>query len=126
AMLGELGITLPPEDGQTFGASADADAAPDPELPLDDVTDLVFFMEALGPPPRTSADPAAEARGEATFAALGCGGCHVVLHTDDGHPVRLYSDLLLHDVAPPGAAGIPAGAATGRELRTAPLWGLSR
>jgi len=36
------------------------------------------------------------------------------------HP---YSDFLLHDMGPLGD-GIEQGTATGREFRTAPLWGL--
>jgi CxxC motif-containing protein (DUF1111 family) len=35
--------------------------------------------------------------------------------------VPLYSDLLLHDVAPPDARLVG-----GRAFRTAPLWGISR
>ena len=38
-------------------------------------------------------------------------------------PVRLYSDLLLHDMGTLND-GIAQGAATGREMKTAPLWGL--
>ena len=36
----------------------------------------------------------------------------------------LYSDLLLHDMGELGD-GIEQGAASGREFKTAPLWGLS-
>jgi len=39
-------------------------------------------------------------------------------------PVRLYSDLLLHDMGSGLADNRPDGAASGREWRTAPLWGL--
>ena len=38
--------------------------------------------------------------------------------------VRLYSDLLLHDMGDALADGRPDGSATGREWRTTPLWGL--
>jgi CxxC motif-containing protein (DUF1111 family) len=38
--------------------------------------------------------------------------------------VRLYSDLLLHDMGDGLADHRPDGSATGREWRTAPLWGL--
>ena len=40
-----------------------------------------------------------------------------------GWPVRLFSDLLLHDMGSLGD-GIAQGAAGPREMRTAPLWGL--
>jgi CxxC motif-containing protein (DUF1111 family) len=37
--------------------------------------------------------------------------------------VRVYSDLLLHDMGPELADGRPDGDASGSEWRTAPLWG---
>jgi len=40
-------------------------------------------------------------------------------------PVRLYSDLLLHDMGPDLADGFPQGQATGAEFRTMPLWRVS-
>ncbi|HVE94720.1 MAG TPA: di-heme oxidoredictase family protein, partial [Acidimicrobiales bacterium] len=39
-------------------------------------------------------------------------------------PVELFSDLLLHDMGDELADNRPDGLATGREWRTAPLWGL--
>ncbi len=42
----------------------------------------------------------------------------------DRKPVHPFSDLLLHDVGDELADGIVQGGVTGRELRTAPLWGL--
>jgi CxxC motif-containing protein (DUF1111 family) len=38
--------------------------------------------------------------------------------------VQLYSDMLLHDMGDELADGRPDGSASGREWRTAPLWGL--
>jgi CxxC motif-containing protein (DUF1111 family) len=43
-----------------------------------------------------------------------------------GVDVRLYSDLLLHDLGPGLDDGVPQGAAASSEWRTAPLWGLTR
>ena len=40
--------------------------------------------------------------------------------------VALYSDLLLHDLGEELSDGVPDGDASGREWRTAPLWGLGR
>ena len=40
----------------------------------------------------------------------------------DRQPVRLYSDLLLHNIGT--GDGLPQGDASGDEFRTAPLWGL--
>jgi len=42
--------------------------------------------------------------------------------TASQRPVRLYSDLLLHDMGPALADGFPQGEATGGEFRTMPLW----
>ena len=50
-------------------------------------------------------------------------GAHGIAALSD-RPVRLYSDLLLHDMGEALADGIPDADATGREWRTAPLWGL--
>ena len=59
------------------------------------------------------------------FGLVGCDGCHKNLESPNGE-VPLYSDLLLHDVMNPQHGGIPEFEATSHELRTAPLWGLSK
>jgi CxxC motif-containing protein (DUF1111 family) len=41
-------------------------------------------------------------------------------------PVRLFSDLALHDMGTRLADGISQGQADGREFRSAPLWGLGQ
>jgi hypothetical protein len=43
----------------------------------------------------------------------------------DRKPVRLFSDLLLHDMGPDLADGQAVGDATGSEWRTPPLWGVA-
>ena len=118
------GLTVPVQDGLSFGEAADGDDSPDPEVGADLIDDLVAFVRGLAPPahrPRTIS----AFRGESSFADVGCGSCHRVLTLADGAPVYLYSDLLLHDVLPPGEVGVGEGNAHGRELRTPPLWGLS-
>ncbi len=127
ATFNELGLTLPAQAGLTFGATADSDEAADPEMSPADLDALVFFLGRLGPPPRSSQNPAIEDAGRAVFTQIGCSACHVpTLDGDNGDPVALFSDLLLHDVAPEGAVGIPDGLANMREFRTPPLWGISR
>jgi len=125
ALFNEVGVTLPSEAGQTFGALSDSDDTPDPEISHDDLVALVFFMSMLAPPPRSSSQPTMETAGEEVFARVGCGDCHRQLDLPDGTPVALFSDLLLHDVAAPGAPGIADGDASPREFRTSPLWGIS-
>lgn len=125
ALSVELGITVPPQDGLTFGAAVDADAFADPEMGTADMEDIAAFMAGLAAPERERRDPALEDVGEGLFADVGCAGCHVpALMTADGLEVRAYSDFLLHDVADPLAGGITQGDASLREFRTAPLWGL--
>lgn len=127
ATFNELGLTLPAQPGLTFGSTTDSDGAADPELSPADLDALVFFLSRLGPPPRVSVAPALEETGRVVFADVGCGACHTpTLADEDGNPVALYSDLLLHDVAPAGFVGIEDGMASMREFRTPPLWGLSR
>ena len=123
----ELGITVPAALDSSFGTVADADSVRDPEIDAGFIDDLTFFLRALAPPPRdlTVAPEAQLSQGERLFQDTGCGSCHVPrLQTKDGTAVPLYSDLLLHEVRQDDYVGIVDGSATGRELRTPPLWGL--
>lgn len=124
-MSNELGITVPAQAGHTFGNATDTDQVSDPEITQQDLEDLAFYMRMLAPPPRTSVLPEEEDAGEIVFAQIGCASCHTpALQDGAGIDVPLYSDLLLHDVAPDAAFGIEEGDAGMRELRTPPLWGL--
>lgn len=126
AMSNELGLTLPAQQGLTFGRASDDDGFADPELPLEKLEAVTFFMEQLAPPPRTSTDHALEARGEQLFGTAGCGTCHrPTLQTSDGVDVHAFSDFLLHEVGDATARGIGDEAKT-TEFRTTPLWGLAK
>jgi CxxC motif-containing protein (DUF1111 family) len=124
AMGVELGVTTPEEPGMTFGARTDSDDAADPEISLEEMDDLQFYLASLAPP-APKADPMANAAGMAAFEAAMCGACHVPELPGADGPVRAFSDFLLHDVAADGYAGIPDGEATATEFRTPPLWGIS-
>ncbi len=124
-LTNEMGVTLPDQEGLTFGSGTDDDEWPDPEIALSDVEALGFFLTMLAPPPRTSTDPAMETAGEMVFVDIGCADCHMTLEDGSGAPVPLYSDILLHDIAEDGFMGIADGDASFREFRTAPLWGLA-
>jgi CxxC motif-containing protein (DUF1111 family) len=124
ALSNEMGLTLADGPEHVAGVAGDDDEVADPEYGGANYDALVFYSELLGPPPRGEVG-AAEERGEQVFAEIGCEACHTAqMTTDDGQPVPLYSDLLLHDVAPDGYMGIAAGEATMREFRTPLLWGL--
>jgi CxxC motif-containing protein (DUF1111 family) len=137
AMRDSLGITNPvlrdevvPQGG---ALPQSCDAVPDPEdggQRLDALVDFLQMLAPIAPLPRTSEGD----RGEALFRDLGCAACHVPeLASGDSHiaplrhvPVRLYSDLLLHDLGARLADGISQGEASGDEFRTAPLWGVAQ
>ena len=87
-------------------------------------------MTFLAPPPRGKISPDA-ASGERLFNSIGCDSCHLAsLRTGSSATAALnnatyhpYSDFLLHDMGSLGD-GITQNRATGRLMRTAPLWGL--
>ncbi|PIE74230.1 MAG: hypothetical protein CSA19_00815 [Deltaproteobacteria bacterium] len=65
-------------------------------------------------------------QGKKTFTNIGCTDCHLSqMTTTDGIVFAPYTDLLLHDMGEGLADGRVEGSANERELRTAPLWGLS-
>lgn len=122
AISAELGMTVPYEDGLTFGRIHDNDDIPDPESNIEHVELLTFFLRTMAPPPRQPiVDATATAQGEALFDTVGCAGCHIP--SIEGVP--LYSDLLLHEILPADRMGIEEASATVREFRTAPLWGIA-
>lgn len=135
AYLQDMGITTdfqPVENRHPAGHPYDAaDVVPDPEVPAGTVFAVVNYLRMLAAP---AAGPpnALRDRGATVFSDIGCTSCHVpVLQTGPAtisalanKPVPLYSDLLLHDMGDALADNRPDGSATGREWRTAPLWGM--
>jgi CxxC motif-containing protein (DUF1111 family) len=132
----DIGITTdfePVENRNPLASTATeaADRVADPELPAATVRAVVAYLRMLAPP-TPGAMTAARQRGSAVFDSIGCGTCHVPELVTAPHriaalanrPVRLYSDLLLHDMGPGLADNRPDGDASGSEWRTAPLWGL--
>ncbi len=119
AMGNEMGITSPPDPANTFGTLADSDPVQDPEIPAQDIDDIAFFMEMLAFPPKAPATAQTQ-QGEQLFTSVGCAKCHVP--SLDG--VEAFTDVLLHDVEPPGFAGVAQGQAVSGLYRTPPLRGL--
>ena len=103
------------------------------ELPDQHLDTLTTYLSLLGVPARRQlAEPVALA-GEALFAASGCLSCHAnTFTTTMYHPraelrsqtIHPYTDLLLHDMGPGLASTLDEADASGREWRTAPLWGI--
>ena len=121
----EMGVTTA-DDGRGFAITTDADGVSDPELSQQEFDDVVFFIRHLArPKPSNSSDPRF-AQGQVLFDTVGCATCHVpVLQGADG-PVPLFSDLLLHNVAPADFRGMAEPGAPAGFYRTPPLWGNCR
>ncbi|MDE4139888.1 MULTISPECIES: di-heme oxidoredictase family protein [Rhodobacterales] len=96
--------------------------------------DLVtFYARNLAVPARRDLHDAQVLRGKELFYDSGCAACHrpkFVTHRLKDRPehsfqlIWPYSDLLLHDMGEGLADHRPEARATGREWRTAPLWGI--
>eukprot|EP01037_Dinobryon_pediforme_P045292 gene45292-57687_t len=92
-----------------------------------------MFMR-LSAPPVPAASNSATSAGQNTFAAVGCSACHIPTQRTAASnyvgsnqiDIAPYSDYALHDMGDGLADGIAQGLATGREFRTAPLWGLGQ
>ena len=135
ALREDLGVTTP-----VFPDAPDAPPvglAAAPELDAADLVRLTRYTRLLGPPARRDLDDPSVVRGEQLFTATGCATCHRrQLTTGDAtdlpeplpelahQTIAPYTDLLLHDLGDALADDRPDGDATGREWRTAPLWGL--
>lgn len=124
AMAGELGITTP-DDGRGFALASDNDGIPDPELSTEQVDELTHFMRNLPAPVFRPSDSAQVQRGGVLFTTVGCAICHVPELQGERGPVRLFSNLLLHDVMPPDFRGMSEPGAGVGMYRTPPLWGIS-
>lgn len=125
----EVGAGFTLEQLAGCDTTVDPEDKPDPATGLRGIDRLADFVKFLAPPQRGPVNAEAAA-GEAVFAQAGCAACHVPVLTTAGSPnpafdrkpVRLYSDLLLHDVGT--GDGIGDGDARPNEIRTPPLWGL--
>ncbi len=83
-----------------------------------------FVSEAMLPPVK----PAANAEtGRQIFADAGCTACHrPSFELSGGRKIEPYSDLLLHDMGFGLADHMKEGEASGKDWRTAPLWGMGQ
>lgn len=96
--------------------------------------DLVtFYSRNLAVPERRNPDAPQVLRGKELFYASQCAACHVpkfVTNRLTDQPEQSFqliwpfTDLLLHDMGEGLADNRPEARATGKEWRTAPLWGI--
>ena len=139
----EQGVTnelFPQERDETIGCRFNAtpenhtnvDEDQPTEVPSD-VVKFAIFMSFLAPPTPAPETPSIS-NGRRLFNKIGCALCHTPSLTTgkssrptlDRKPVKLFSDLLLHNMGPKLADNIAQGNARGDEFRTAPLWGLGQ
>jgi len=144
AMAGDMGLSTPlypAHAGDCTDAQAACTGAPDGGSPAQagleagpQVMELItFYSRNLAVPARRGLDDPDVLRGKEMFHAAGCTACHTpkhVTHRLADRPAQSfqliwpYTDLLLHDMGEGLADGRPEWQATGREWRTAPLWGI--
>ncbi len=143
AFAGDIGIAspmFPNPAGECTQAQTACQNAPhgdgdDRVFEIDDeILDLVtFYSRNLAVPARRDVDDAQVLRGKEVFYSTGCTSCHTpsfVTHRLKDQPEQSfqliwpYTDMLLHDMGEGLADNRPESRATGREWRTAPLWGI--
>lgn len=134
AYLNEMGITSPLFPNENCPQGNCAELVHNPMPGINDTGDGVEafhdFMTMLAAPSRGNIDNDVRA-GERVFQQIGCAACHApTLRTGPSEIAALdrvafhpYSDFLLHDMGRLGD-GITQSRAGGRDMRTAPLWGL--
>ncbi len=131
----DMGLTTDenPNDLLLAGlAGASGDAVSDPEVGSGIVSNVVFYLRTVRPPPRRNATAADVVAGEALFTSIGCVACHVPSLTTgrseiaplDQVTFAPFTDLLLHDMGVELDDGYTEGNAISSEWRTPPLWGI--
>lgn len=137
AFAGDMGLTtnLLPRDDCTATQTSCLQAVNggQPEVSDEILALVLFYSRNLGVPARRQVDDLQVRQGKQLFNQAGCSGCHTPSFTtraDAAEPelanqlIRPYSDLLLHDMGDGLADNRPEFLASGREWRTAPLWGV--
>ena len=139
AFSGDMGITsnLFPDDNCTDSQTSCKDATPEEHPDVSDsiLDKVVFYSRNLAVPLRMDSKDPEVLLGKALFSKARCTGCHIPSFTTrnlKSHPEQAsqkiwpYTDLLLHDMGEDLADNRPEFLASGREWRTAPLWGIGK
>lgn len=137
AFHGDIGISSPMFATATCSsAQLDCLKAPDggqPEINQELMNMVSFYASLLAVPARREVNDPEVLKGERLFKAAHCSACHLPeLKTGvkpdfpelEHQSIQPFTDLLLHDMGEGLADQRPDFLATGREWRTAPLWGI--
>lgn len=137
AFFNDMGLSTPLLSGSACTETqVDCLAAPhggEPEVNEKIEAQVLFYSRNLAVPARRNPDSPDVLHGKQLFNQANCQGCHIprfVTGTDAAEPelaeqvIFPYSDLLLHDMGEGLADHRPEFQASGRDWRTAPLWGI--
>jgi Predicted thiol oxidoreductase len=145
AFHGDIGISSPlfpqpsgdctAEQVDCLNARNGANDARGDEIDQTGMDLVTFYARNLAVPARRDVNDPEVLRGKALFHDTGCASCHTPKHVTarlegaENAPQSFqliwpYTDLLLHDMGEGLADNRPEHRATGREWRTAPLWGI--
>ena len=93
------------------------------DLPAYRLDAVTFYLSNLAIPKQREVGK--HKKGKELFTRLNCATCHVPsFNTSDGINIKPYSDFLVHDMGEALADGRSEFLASGKEWRTAPLWGM--
>lgn len=137
AFNGDIGITSSyfPNENHTANQTS-CMGLPDggtPEISDENLAAVILYSRTLAVPKRRSTTNSDVKRGAQLFKQISCTACHKMnFTTGNTGPIQAlknkkvvpFTDLLLHDMGPDLADGVPDHLATGSEWRTPPLWGL--
>jgi CxxC motif-containing protein (DUF1111 family) len=117
----------------SFGQTQADNLNDDPELQDSILNAVFFYIKTLAVPARRNVTDTDNKKGEQLFTQINCSGCHkptmqtgtdLTLQSVSNQRIHPYTDLLLHDMGDGLADNRPDFLATGKEWRTAPLWGI--
>ncbi len=134
AFHNDIGITSAvfPVDS-SVGFPQDDGKQDDPELEIQKLNDVTFYIQTLAVPARRNSGQDSVIQGALLFGLANCGSCHIpTLKTGElkgvkevsNQLIHAYTDMLLHDMGDGLADNRPDFRADGKEWRTPPLWGI--
>ena len=135
AYVQDMGITSDynPNEPAINGIQGNyGDPVPDPEIPLNKLLNVVFYLRTLKAPEPRNTGSSDHQLGKKIFGQIGCEKCHKENWTSGISSINAisnkafspYTDLLLHDMGSGLDDGYTEGKAKSYEWKTPALWGL--